>query len=146
MTTRAGRRAARRRARRRASFVATAAVVLSVAAAVVAVGVIDPRPNDVRAHLGVQHPTTTSSTTTPTAAFTALRGAGVDVVTMANNHVADYGAEGIRASIDAARAANFPIVGVGDNAAQAFAPWRTEIRGQRIAIFAATNVFDGGIA
>ena len=35
---------------------------------------------------------------------------------------------------------------MGDNAAQAFAPWRTEIRGQRIAIFAATNVFDGGIA
>ena len=31
----------------------------------------------------------------PPAAFTALRAAGIDLVTMANNHILDYGAAGL---------------------------------------------------
>lgn len=82
----------------------------------------------------------------PRAAFTALQAAGVDVVTMANNHAGDQGTGGITDSLAAAAAEAFPVVGIGEDAAQAFAPWRTEIRGQRIAVLAATDVFDGFVA
>src|SRR5439155_3299243 len=41
---------------------------------------------------------------TPPAAFTALRDAGVDVATMANNHGADYGTPGLRDSLRAIHA------------------------------------------
>ena len=53
----------------------------------------------------------------PPAAFTALRDAGLDLVTMANNHVLDYGAAGLADTLAAARAARFPYVGIGVNAA-----------------------------
>jgi poly-gamma-glutamate synthesis protein (capsule biosynthesis protein) len=39
-----------------------------------------------------------------------------------------------------AKGVNFPVVGAGADAAQAFAPYRTKIDGQRIAILAATQV------
>jgi hypothetical protein len=44
----------------------------------------------------------------PAAAFTALRDAGIDLVTMANNHVLDYGPAGLADTLAAARAARFP--------------------------------------
>jgi Bacterial capsule synthesis protein PGA_cap len=50
--------------------------------------------------------------TTPVA-FTALRDAGIDLVTMANNHVLDYGTVGLADTLAAARAARFPYVGIG---------------------------------
>jgi poly-gamma-glutamate capsule biosynthesis protein CapA/YwtB (metallophosphatase superfamily) len=78
----------------------------------------------------------------PPAAFTALAGAGVDVATMANNHGLDYGPVGLTDTLAAAKAAGFPIVGIGLNAEQAYAPWRTEVNGQRIAVIGATQVID----
>ena len=45
-------------------------------------------------------------------AFTALRDAGIDLVTMANNHVLDYGPVGLADTLAAARAARFPYVGI----------------------------------
>ena len=44
----------------------------------------------------------------PPAAFTALRDAGIDLVTMANNHALDYGPVGLADTLAAARAARFP--------------------------------------
>ncbi len=82
----------------------------------------------------------------PTAAFTALRGVGIDVVTMANNHGTDYGQAGLDQTLAAIRAAQFPVVGIGANADAAFAPYRTEIKGQRITIFGASQVIDGQVA
>jgi poly-gamma-glutamate synthesis protein (capsule biosynthesis protein) len=81
----------------------------------------------------------------PPAAFTALRAAGVDVVTEANNHGEDYGVVGLRDSVAAAKAAHFPVVGIGLDAAQAYAPWRTTVRGQRLAFFGATHVLDSNL-
>lgn len=78
----------------------------------------------------------------PATAFTALRSAGVDVATMANNHGMDYGQVGLRDSLAAARAAAFPLVGVGENSAAAFAPYIATVRGQRIALLGATQVLD----
>jgi poly-gamma-glutamate capsule biosynthesis protein CapA/YwtB (metallophosphatase superfamily) len=79
---------------------------------------------------------------TPASAFAALRGGSVDVVSMANNHGLDYGESGLRDSLAAARRYRFPVVGIGLDARRAYAPFRRTVRGQRIAILAATQVLD----
>lgn len=81
----------------------------------------------------------------PTTAFGALRRAGVDVVSMANNHGQDFGVVGVRDSIAAAKAANFPVVGIGLDSKQAFAPWRKTVKGQRLAFIGATHVLDSNL-
>ena len=78
----------------------------------------------------------------PAPAFTALRAGGVDVASMANNHGMDFGLTGLRDSIAAARKAGFPVIGIGLNARQAYSPYRATIRGQRVAVLAATQVLD----
>lgn len=78
----------------------------------------------------------------PPAAFTALEAAGVDAASMANNHGMDYGEVGLRDSVAAARKAGFPVIGIGLNAKQAYRPFRATVRGQRIAVLAATQVID----
>jgi poly-gamma-glutamate synthesis protein (capsule biosynthesis protein) len=82
----------------------------------------------------------------PPAALTALKSAGVDVVTMANNHGMDFGMVGMRDSMAAASSAKFPVVGVGRNAGEAYRPWRTTVKGQRIAVIGATQVLDSNLA
>jgi poly-gamma-glutamate synthesis protein (capsule biosynthesis protein) len=77
--------------------------------------------------------------TTPLA-FTALRDAGVSLVTMANNHVLDYGQTGLANTLAAAKAARFPYVGIGNNAATAWAPYVTTIHGMKIAIIGVSQV------
>jgi poly-gamma-glutamate capsule biosynthesis protein CapA/YwtB (metallophosphatase superfamily) len=81
----------------------------------------------------------------PPAAFDALRAAGVDVTTVANNHGLDYGAVGMADTLAAARAASFPMVGMGNDQDEAFAPWTTEIKGQRISVIGATQVLDSNL-
>ena len=78
----------------------------------------------------------------PPSAFTALKDAGIDLATMANNHGADYGATGLADTLAAMRAARFPVVGIGADAAQAFAPFRTTLNGTKVAIIAADQVQD----
>ncbi len=78
----------------------------------------------------------------PPSAFTALRTAGVDVATLANNHGMDYGPDGLWDTLAGARAAGFPVVGIGTDDAQAYAPVRLTVRGQRIAVIGATQVID----
>jgi len=78
----------------------------------------------------------------PARALDALRVAGVDVVTVANNHGRDYGPVGLADTLTAKASGALPVVGVGNNAAEAYAPWRVEVRGQRIAVFGASDVID----
>jgi poly-gamma-glutamate synthesis protein (capsule biosynthesis protein) len=75
----------------------------------------------------------------PAASFTALKAAGVDVVNMANNHALDYGPAGMADTFSAIAAAKFPVTGIGHDAAEAYRPFRTTIKGQRIAILSATD-------
>jgi poly-gamma-glutamate synthesis protein (capsule biosynthesis protein) len=81
----------------------------------------------------------------PPSAFEALRAAGVDVATMANNHGMDYGLIGLRDSLAAAAASRFPLVGIGRDAAHAYAPWVVNVGGQRVAILGATQVIEPGL-
>jgi len=78
----------------------------------------------------------------PPTAFAALRGGGVDVASMANNHGLDYGEVGLRDSLAAAERYRFPVIGIGRDGKRAYAPYRTTVRGQRIAILGATQVLD----
>ncbi len=78
----------------------------------------------------------------PPAALTALKDAGIDVATMANNHGADYGQPGLTDTLAAISTSGFPVIGIGANAAQAYAPYRTTLNGTRIAIFAASQIRD----
>ncbi|WP_307874444.1 CapA family protein [Frankia nepalensis] len=82
----------------------------------------------------------------PPSAFTSLRDAGVDVVSMANNHGMDYGVTGLADSLRDAQAAGFPVIGVGEDDTSAFRPYRAEIKGQRITMIAATRVLDDELA
>lgn len=82
----------------------------------------------------------------PPSAFTALKEAGVDVATMANNHGADYGASGLHDTLAAIAASHFPVVGIGANAAAAYRPWTTTVNGVKIAVLAASQVQDETLA
>jgi poly-gamma-glutamate capsule biosynthesis protein CapA/YwtB (metallophosphatase superfamily) len=59
---------------------------------------------------------------------------------MANNHILDYGRVGLAATLAAAKAANFPHVGAGANAAAAWAPYVTTINHTRIAFVGVSQV------
>ena len=81
----------------------------------------------------------------PETAFDALSEGGVDVATLANNHGVDFGREGLDDTLTAAAEAGpsaFPLVGVGGDAETAYQPWTTTVRGQRLAVFGATQVLD----
>jgi poly-gamma-glutamate capsule biosynthesis protein CapA/YwtB (metallophosphatase superfamily) len=82
----------------------------------------------------------------PATAFTALRAAGVDVATMANNHGMDFGQTGLADSLSAAAAAKFPVIGIGRDADQAFRPYMATVNGQRIAVIGATQVLDDNLS
>jgi hypothetical protein len=88
---------------------------------------------------GRPQPKTYHFATTPRA-FTALREAGVDLVTIANNHILDYGPTALADTLSAAKRAHFPYVGAGVNAAAAWAPYVTTINGTRIAILGVSQV------
>ncbi|GAB2823122.1 hypothetical protein GCM10022221_21480 [Actinocorallia aurea] len=78
----------------------------------------------------------------PPTAFKALRAAGVDAVSMANNHGMDFMEEGLADSLKAIKKSKFPTVGIGKDADEAYAPYRTEIKGNKIAVLGATQVLD----
>ncbi len=78
----------------------------------------------------------------PATAFTALKAAGVDVVSMANNHGMDYMQSGLDDSLAAVKKSKFPVVGIGRNATEAYRPWRTVVNGNKVAIIGATQVLD----
>ena len=88
---------------------------------------------------GQPQPKTYHFRATP-AAFMALRDAGVDLVTIANNHILDYGLTGLADTIAAAEMAHFPYVGAGVNASAAWAPYVTVINGTKIAIVGVSQV------
>jgi poly-gamma-glutamate synthesis protein (capsule biosynthesis protein) len=82
----------------------------------------------------------------PPQALTALKAAGVDVATMANNHGMDFGVVGLRDSLAAAKAARFPVVGVGRDADEAYRHHLVTVKGQRIAVLGASQVLDSNLA
>lgn len=77
---------------------------------------------------------------TSPAALDLFARSGVDVVSVANNHGADFGAAGLRQTLDAAEESEVAVVGVGAGARAAFAPYRTTIAGTDVSVLAADAV------
>ena len=78
----------------------------------------------------------------PPEGLAALKAAGVDVVTAANNHGLDYGLVGLEDTLAAAVDSGLPIIGIGMDDREAYAPFVSEINGQRIGILAGSHVID----
>ncbi len=76
----------------------------------------------------------------PASAFAAVRAAGIDAVTLANNHMLDYGRVGLSDTLAAASTAGFPTFGAGADADAAWRPWITTVRGVRIAYLGMSDV------
>jgi poly-gamma-glutamate synthesis protein (capsule biosynthesis protein) len=81
----------------------------------------------------------------PAKSFDALEAAGVDVVSMANNHVLDYGPDGMADTFAAIAKTKLPVIGLGHDAAEAYEPYRTTINGQRIGIVSALDWLEPGL-
>jgi poly-gamma-glutamate synthesis protein (capsule biosynthesis protein) len=75
----------------------------------------------------------------PASAYAAVKAAGVDAVSLANNHALDYGREGLDDTVRAAREAGMPALGAGVDA-EAYRPWITEVNGAKVAVVALTHV------
>ena len=78
---------------------------------------------------------------TSPAALSALEAAGVDAVSVANNHGADFGPRGLADTLRAKESGVLPVIGVGRDRAEAFTPHRVTLKGQRFAFFAADDSF-----
>lgn len=78
----------------------------------------------------------------PPSAVDAVRAGGIDVVSLANNHGMDFGTTGLEDTLLAEYASGFPFIGIGLDDTHAYEPFRTVIRGQRIAVIGATQVLD----
>lgn len=74
---------------------------------------------------------------TEAGALDVLERSGVDVVSVANNHGADFGLTGVRDTIRASEASDVAVVGIGRNDREAFAPHRVRVKGTDVAILAA---------
>lgn len=64
----------------------------------------------------------------------ALKYAGFTAVTMANNHILDYGTDGLYKSIDCCRKIGLDVVGVGNNLQEAERTLYVERNGKKLAI------------
>jgi hypothetical protein len=78
----------------------------------------------------------------PEEAFIALASAGVDMVSVANNHGRDFGEVALLDTLDAAARHGMPVIGGGRNEAEAYDAHRVEVAGRRIAVLGATQVLD----
>ncbi|WP_415644662.1 CapA family protein [Stackebrandtia soli] len=78
----------------------------------------------------------------PASAFDAVSAAGVDLVSLANNHVLDYGQTGLDDTLRYAADAGVAVVGAGEDVDDALAPYYVDIGGTTIAYVAASGVWE----
>jgi poly-gamma-glutamate synthesis protein (capsule biosynthesis protein) len=65
---------------------------------------------------------------------------GVDIVSLANNHVYDWGEDALLDTLDTLKESGIPYVGAGRNLDEASTPYYYEINGRTIAFISATQV------
>lgn len=78
----------------------------------------------------------------PPAAAGVLARAGIDIVSLANNHAWDYGRSGLFETFDHLERARVAFVGAGRSRAEAYAPRVIERDGFRVAFVAVTAVWN----
>lgn len=70
----------------------------------------------------------------PVDSLGVLKKAGFGLVTLANNHILDYGAEGLQSTLNSCHENELHTVGAGMSEKEASAPFVTELSGIKIAI------------
>ena len=88
---------------------------------------IDPRTDPIEKSGPAKH---SAERTAP-----MLREAGVDLVTLANNHTMDYGAEGLRRTLRECDREDVAAVGAGTDHDAAIEPYRTTLGDTSVAVF-----------
>ncbi len=81
----------------------------------------------------------------PASAVDAFKGAGVTLITEANNHGEDCGLPGLQSALGVRAQTGYPILGIGKDLDDAFTPYRVTIDGEKITIIAATQVIDSDL-
>ncbi|MDB4867428.1 MAG: CapA family protein [Cohnella sp.] len=76
----------------------------------------------------------------PAAALPALKNAGLDVLTLANNHTLDYGWVGLQDTMDALDDLKLKHVGSGNDETEAFTPVYIEAKGITVAFIGISRV------
>lgn len=76
----------------------------------------------------------------PPSGYRAVKAAGIDAVSLANNHALDYGQAGLADTLRHAAAAGVPVFGAGEDAAAAYAPWVRQVNGLRIAVLGLSQI------
>lgn len=90
-----------------------------------------------------QSPTSEYRFAGPPEGAQSLANAGIDIVSLANNHMWDYGKNGLESTLKALDAMNVKYVGANMNTDELFKPVITEVKGKKIAWFAMTNLLNG---
>lgn len=78
----------------------------------------------------------------PVGTYAAVQAAGIDLVSIANNHTLDYGQIGLLDTLDSAKAADMAVVGAGRNVIEAYEPYVTTVKGVRIGVVALSQVHE----
>ncbi len=78
----------------------------------------------------------------PPVTYSAVKAAGVDLASIANNHTLDYGEVGLIDTLDFAKDADMAVVGAGRNVAEAYEPQVTTVKGIRVAVVALSQVWE----
>jgi poly-gamma-glutamate capsule biosynthesis protein CapA/YwtB (metallophosphatase superfamily) len=75
----------------------------------------------------------------PPACINGIKRAGIDLLCLANNHVLDHGAEGLKSTLDACDRAGIATVGAGEDLAAARRILVKELKGIRVGILGVTE-------
>ncbi|SDY13925.1 CapA family protein [Salimicrobium album] len=73
-------------------------------------------------------------------ALDGLKKAGIDAVSLANNHTLDYGITGLEDTLHALEKREIPFIGAGRNKEEAYRGWKTEKEGRSIHFLAFSAV------
>ena len=74
------------------------------------------------------------------ASLAGARGAGLDVLSLANNHVLDYGARGLAGALAAGERWGLALVGAGTDATAAWQPVAETVAGLRVSLLGTSHV------
>ena len=82
----------------------------------------------------------------PASAAESLAAAGIDVVSLANNHALDYGPEGLSDTMAALQSSGIVYVGAGPDEAAARRPAIVTVKGLRLAFLSYVNTPDDSVS
>jgi poly-gamma-glutamate capsule biosynthesis protein CapA/YwtB (metallophosphatase superfamily) len=81
----------------------------------------------------------------PAKALQVIKAAGIDAVSVANNHGMDFGTVGLADTLAASQQYGLPVIGAGVDQTSAFTGIQRTIRGVRVAVISATDVLDSNL-